>query len=372
MRTCSKILIASLLLIGTACGDDPAESAKETVSNAAANVSTNVDPSSIKERVEAEVVDRLDCSGYVREETRDSVAATLEGRDLEGLLAEPTKLARAVGAAALTTDTTVLLVGNISRLASQGHLQTAMGGQWDSLSCGDAPTEETCSDLLSGGDAGTIATSVVCEGDAVTAVRAQFDGGCKLFGTENSGAVNFERGNGVLSFEQFKLGSVNEVSGRMIVEVAEGEVNRLGLDTGTPIEIASNVGKSCEERLIMRSFEAIDTAANYSLDFDIERIVGEDTLRVRTVQGPASWGKPVDCSCPTTGSTVELTMTDPVGLGKEGIVQFAYGSASGDVCSESTAQILTWPDGCEGDDTCGRTVAEDLLGALVTTSCLSK
>lgn len=366
----NQLAIIVLATSVVACGDDLSSSA-DNAKNKVENATTNVDPGALKDDVESAVVDRLDCSGYVREETRNSIAASLEGQDFDGLLAEPTELARAVGAAALTTDTTVLLVGNISRLASQGHLQTAMTGQWDDLSCDTAPTVDPCSDLLNGVTAGEVTTSVVCESGQIASVRAEFSDGCQLFGTENGGAVNYERG-GTLDFDNMTLGTVNEVSGRMAVELTDGEIRRMLLDTADPVEIASNVGKSCEERLIMRAFDAIDSAESYSIDMDIERIVGDDVLRVRTVDGAAAWGKPVDCTCPVTGSALELTMTDPVGLGQEGTVQFAYGAAQGDVCGSSEASIMTWPEGCSGDESCGREIAESVLGALVTTSCVGR
>lgn len=359
----SLIATIALTLLGCGAVDDATDRAKEV------DAPDTSSAEQLEEDVRTAVVDKLDCSGMVREETRQLVGDALD-RDhveLDQLVTSPKELARMVAAAAATTDSTILLWGNVGEVLRHGYFPSALDGGWNEFGCDDRQSFQ-CQDALGGGVVGQGQTSVVCDQSAPTAVRAEFSGGCKLFGTENAGALEMSR-QSVVSFDQFELGSVRQVDGKIDVDVQSGELHRLEVDTGGALTVASNSGKSCEQRLTVRTLVAAKTLEQTRIDIDAERLADEKTVAVSTVGGPVHWQASSHCSCPTAGS-VELRVSNPVGLGKEGTLRLHYQPGQGERCSTVQAEVLSWPNGCEKIANCGRDTIESLMGDLVGAACV--
>lgn len=318
------------------------------------------------EEVKDEVVEKLDCSGVARQETRTQVRNALKGRDLEKLATKPADLARIVAGTAATTDTSALLFGNVGRLANQEYMRSAVAGSWSALECG-AEHSKTCEDALSDRSSGAVATAVQCSESEPEAVRAEYRDGCRLFGTKNSGAVTYRR-DSTLQFADFVVGTVRGVDGTLAVETESEEIRQISLDTGGALTVTSDPGKECEKETTIRELTATDREERADLSFDASRSSDGKTIRVQTPEDPVAYAKPVDCSCPSSGS-LQVRHSDPVGLGEPGEIRLDYSSGDGENCSKVEAEIRTWPEGCEGNESCGRNLAQDLVGELVTASC---
>jgi hypothetical protein len=318
------------------------------------------------EEVRDEVVEKLDCSGVARQETRSQVRNALEGRDLEKLAAKPAELARIVAGTAVTTDTSALLWGNVGRVVEQKYMRSVLTGTWSELECG-ARHSKTCNDALSDRTSGEVATAVQCSESDPDAVRAEYRDGCRLFGTKNSGAVTYNR-ESTLQFADFVVGTVRAVDGKVAVETESEEIRQISLDTGDALTVTRDPEKDCEKQTTIRELTATDRDHRADMSFDASRTSDDKTVRVRTPEDPVAYAKPVDCSCPTNG-TLQVRHSDPVGLGEPGEIQLSYSSGEGESCSKVEAEVLTWPEGCDGNKTCGRDLVQDLVGDLVTASC---
>lgn len=361
MKTRMIAVISAICVASAACGavDDAKEQAQGTEA-------PSVDE--LKEKVYAAVVDKLDCSGLVRQETRELVTQALDAGevDLERLAVSPTELARIVAAAAITTDSGVLLWGNVAQVLRQGHLASAVSDDWSSLNCAESTPFE-CEDALTGQVAGEGLTSVVCEGGEPVAVRAEFSGGCRVFGTENAGALELSR-DATVTFDEFTLGSVRQIHGSLSVEAETGQINRIEIDPGEQLTVSSNAGKSCEQTLTLRSLVAQDIGERTTIEIDAERLADGKTVAVKTLDGPVGWQESASCSCPTSGS-VELRTTDLLGQGEQGTLRLHYAPGQSERCSQVSAEIVSWPEQCEEVADCGRDTVERLAGSLVTAAC---
>ena len=365
-----KRLISMMLALGlTACGPDGGES-----NNAVPKPGDAAD--SVRAKVEEEVSDSLDCSGVVREETRNLVTRAIsDAEQFEDLVVAPEELARFVGAVVVSTDTTALLVGNVARIATLGHFPAALRGEWDELSCGEA-TVVPCVDELTEAEHGTATTSVVCEDGAPTAVRATFGEGCQLFVTENSGAVDLRRADGALAFDGFSIGSVRQLEGLLAVAVTDGVVKQVSVADDTGLSIASNAGKSCEERLTIRELVADLADDHTAIDIDAERLAGGETVSLLTPDAPAVWSKQGACTCPDPGSALEWGWKGFLKGEGDARLRLDYAEPkTDDSCASVTVDIMNWPEQCDGETTagdCGKAAVEALLGPVFSAACVPR
>lgn len=365
-----KRSISLVLTLGlAACGADDGES-----NNRIPNPGDAAD--SVRAKVEEEVSDSLDCSGMVREETRNLVTDAInEAEQFEDLVVEPEALARFVGAVVVSTDTTALLVGNVARIATLGHFPAALRGEWDDLEC-DAETVVPCVDELSGEERGSATTSVVCEDGAPTAVRASFAEGCQLFVTENSGTVDLRRADGALAFDGFSIGSVRQLEGLLAVAVTNGAVDRVAVADEVGLSISSNAGKSCEERLTIRELVADLADDHTAVDIDAERLAGGETVTLLTPDAPAVWSKHGACTCPDAGSALEWGWKGFLKGEGDARLRLNYAeSESAESCASVTVDVMNWPEQCDGEGAagdCGKAAVEALLGPIFSAACVPR
>lgn len=329
----------------------------------------------VKDDVQSSVVDKLDCSGTISQETRTLVTDALAAADFdpEELVATPEELARFIGAVAVSTDTTAMLVGNVAQIAKVGHLPAAHAGGWDQLMCDDETSAE-CTDLITAEASGTASSRVECEAGAPNAVRVDFADACTLFVTENDGAVTYRRDDGAYAFDDFALGSVRQLDGVLAVDFESGDTHRMTVGEDEGISVATNAGKSCEERLTVDRLVAESTAALLSIDIDATRLADEKTTSVSTPQGPAVFTRARNCVCPDPGSVMDWRWTGFVKGQGDANLRLRYAEASvEEKCADVSVEILSWPEQCDGESSdCGKQVVEDLLGPLVAATCVSR
>jgi hypothetical protein len=363
----SMFLVAAAL---TACDED--NPADDFVQNA---MNTEVPTSEeVVDAIKEEVQDRIDCSGYAREETRNLITAAITNQDVSDLVSEPAEVARLVGAVAVTTNTTALLVGNLLAMLKVGHLSQAATGQWDALTC-DSTEDFECEDALTGQKQGSGSTTVGCNDGVASKIAVEFRDGCQLSGTENNGAFEFLRTESALRFAEFTLGSVKKMDGDVTVNIDNGAVTSLEILTGSPLVISANAGKSCEERLTFRKMVATELEDRMNLALDIEKLADGSTYGIRTLENDAAWSKSLDCPCPIAMSGFDLLVPKPLGLADEtATLRFTYGeSASDDHCSEASVEVVEWPQSCGevGPADCGKAAIGNVLSSLVSATCVA-
>lgn len=363
MRT--WILNGLVLALMTSCGmteADPVQNAK-----------TKADD--VKDDVEAKVVDKLDCSGTITQETRTLISDALAAADFDpaALVTTPEELARFVGAVAVSTDTTAMLLGNVAQLATIGHMAEARAGTWDDMTCDDVRTVD-CTDLVAGTMSGQATSTVECDAGTPSAVRLNFTDDCTLFVTQNAGAVALQRESGAYEFEDFSLGSVRQVDGVLAVDFESTDAHRVTVGQSEGISIATNAGKSCEERLTIREMIAETTSAALSLEIDAERLANEKTMSIATPSGPATFTHANKCTCPDPGSVMDWRWTGFIkGMGDANL-RLNYLEAAPDTgCADVEVEILSWPDECDGETAdCGKSAVQGLLGPLVAATCVQR
>jgi hypothetical protein len=268
----------------------------------------------------------------------------------------------------VTTDSSVLLAGNLTQLVRQGHHPDALAGKWDEMTCDSVETFD-CEDPLTGASEGTGQTRVVCESDAPSAIETTFDDSCQIFGTTNDGSMSIGR-DGILAFDGFEVGSVRQLDGRLEVDAQVEQERSLALAEGAEMTVSTNAGKSCEETTTFRRFAVEDADASVTLSIDASRTSSEKTYTVTSQGDPMQWSKPVDCPCPGAGAVVDLSLENALGLDETGTMRVSYGAGDGDSCATATVEITTWPSACEEVEDCGRDVIEGLVGDLVTAACV--
>lgn len=370
--------LAKLLLVALAVGCGGVTGANNGDEDVDPNAQPNLDPNnlstSVKDKVGDEVVDRLDCSGFVREETRTLITDALQAADFapENLATSPQEIGRLVGSVVASTDATSLLVGNVVQIGRTGHMPMALGGQWDQLTCGET-TEFSCTDAISAEETGTGTSTVECDGEEVSAVRTSFSDGCRLFVTQNDGAVSLRRSDNVFVFDEFALGSVRQVDGELSLGFADEEVNRIEVAPDAEISVASNAGKSCEERLTIRELLAESEPGVASLTLDAERLSDGKTLGITTVE-PAAYSADRNCACPDPGAVIDWRWAGF--LDGEGVadLRFSYGEPNNDdTCASVDVEILSWPEQCDGESAdCGREAIQTILGPIVSAGCVAR
>ncbi len=374
------LTVLTIAALGTGCGLGDDNNGSATNNGTTVNNGQLPDPTetanNLKDKISTEVEDKLDCSGVVGEETRNLVTDAIAKANLDGdLVVSPTELARFVGGVALSTDTTAMMVGNVAQIARVGHLPQALGGQWDDFTCDDETTS-ACVDEISGEEKGSATTRVVCEEGAPTSVRATFDGGCQLFVTENSGALELRREDGRFSFDDFAIGSVRQVDGLLSVALDQGEVDRIDVAQGEGLSIASNAGKSCEERLTINQLVAEFAPAFTSVDIDAERLADEKTITLLTPDAPATWSKDAPCSCPDAGSAIEWGWKGFLMGQGDARVRLNYSEGNSDEsCATVDVELTNWPEQCDGEGAagdCGKKAVEELLGPIFTATCVGR
>ena len=174
-RLLGMLATAISIAVLSGCSDD-----NELIPNgdAAENLVEEVpSPGEVVDGLREEIEDRLDCSGYIREETRNLITDVVIDGDVSELDWEAGEIARLVGAAAVTTNTTALLVGNLVSMMQVGHLGRITEGDWDSLTCDSTATFD-CEDALTGERKGTGSTTVQCEQNSPAKIALNFAGGC--------------------------------------------------------------------------------------------------------------------------------------------------------------------------------------------------
>jgi hypothetical protein len=370
LRTPTLFALILFAATGAACGeDDPADEMVESTMNI--DVPT---PEEIVETIKEEVQDRIDCSGYAREETRNLITDTITNLDVSELVSEPEEVARLVGAAAVTTSTTALLVGNLLSMLKVGHLSQAVAGQWDALTC-DSVESFDCEDALTGQKQGSGSTTVGCSEGVASKIGVEFRDGCQLSGTQNEGSFEFLRTESALRFANFTLGSVKKMEGDVTVNVDNGALTSLEVLTSSPLVISSNAGKSCEERLTFRKMVATELDDRMNLELDIEKLSDGSTYGIRTLENDAAWSKAFDCSCPMAMSGFDILVPKPLGLADEtATLRFTYNDAgSEDSCSEANVEVVEWPQTCGdlGPDDCGKAAIGGVLSSLVSATCVA-
>lgn len=350
-----------------ACG--PAEERTNPIDETQAKVAE------VKDDVKTEVVDTLDCSGTITQETRTLVADALAAADFDPteLVTGPEELARFIGAVAVSTDTTAMLLGNVAQIARTGHVAAAHAGMWDTLACDDIVTSD-CTDAVTGATTGSVTSTVACDAGSPSAVELEFSDDCTLFVTRNAGAVSYRREGGAYEFDGLRLGSVRQVDGVLAATLEAGDVQRLVVSEADGISIASNAGKSCEERLTIRELVATTSPDALSADIDAERLADGKTMSLAMPMGPATFTRAANCACPDPGSVVDWRWTGFLKGQGDANLRLAYREATRpEACADVEVEILSWPSQCEGESTdCGKAATEALLGPLLAATCVAR
>lgn len=337
-------------------------------------IDMTVDAEETKDKVKDAVVDRLDCSGMVSEETRNLVTDAVDRASLgDDLTLAPPEVARLIGAVVASTDSTALLVGNIGAIAQLGHLPAAHAAQWDTLSC-DGGESDSCVDALTTSEQGTYESTVLCEAGEPTGVRVGFEEQCSLFVTENSGAVTLRRADAAYLFEDFGIGSVRQVNGALTASFDQGATATYTVSEGDGLSIASNAGKSCEERLTLSRLVAEQSEGLTAIDIDAERLSDGKTFSFSTPEGPARFTEATSCVCPDPGSVLDVRWQGFLkGQGDANLRLTYYGAEGGERCAEVGVEILSWPQQCDGESTdCGKGAMQELLGPLFSATCVAR
>lgn len=347
--------------------------AAETANNRAQNAKNEIDE--VKDSVEMKVVDKLDCSGTISQETRTLISDALTAADFdpEELVTTPEELARFVGAVAVSTDTTAMLLGNVAQIARIGHMGAAHAGAWDTLICGES-TAIACTDTITDVTRG-LATSVVeCDNATPGAVRVSFDDACTLFVTENAGSISYRRSDGAYAFDDFALGSVRQVDGLLAVSLESDDGLHLAVGEMEGISVATNEGKSCEERLTISRLIADAVSTGLSVDIDAERLADDKTMSIATPVGAATFSNAAPCTCPDPGSVIDWRWTGFIKGQGDANLRLSYAAATKEgACADVSVKVMSWPAQCDGAATdCGKSAVEKLLGPLVAATCVPR
>jgi hypothetical protein len=247
-----------------------------------------------------------------------------------------------------------------------------LSGRWDELTCGETETIR-CVDAISGEDHGGSTSTVECDGGDPTTVRMQFSDGCRLFVTDNDGAVSLRRSDGVFVFEELSLGSVRQVDGELNIGFDNDEVKSIEVAPDAEISVATNAGKSCEERLTIRELVAENAPGVASLTLDAERLSDGKTLGITTVQ-PAAFSTARNCACPDPGAVIDWHWAGFLEGQGEADLRLSYGEPENeDTCGSVDVEILSWPEQCDGESSdCGRQAIQTILGPIVSAACVSR
>jgi hypothetical protein len=354
------------------CGD--VDGAKDKVKDTGASARDK-----IAAKIEAELVDFLECDGGVKPSTIARVRELLRDPDelsLGDLVAAPEDVAELVGVAGLTVEAYVLLAKNFLLLFEQGHLTTLVEQGADGLTCGDTITL-ACT-------AGTGTTQVLCPAGQARTIRSSYTG-CVLSGTRLDGVMTVaipatDMTSALVSFDGLVLDEVTRVVGSAALDLdATKSAQTLAVQAMSGLQLISHGGsgggKSCGETLTLERLELGNEPARARVGFKGSKASVDATYALETFGAEdLAWDKPFACACPRPGAGLLLSVPRPLGrAGQTASMRVTYGAAAAGSCAVAKVEMVDWPTDCSflenPTSDCGKGAAQDVIAPLLTALC---
>jgi hypothetical protein len=334
----------------------------------------------LAEKIEAELVDFLECEKNVRPSTIQRIKTLLrdpEALTLKDLVSAPEDVAQIIGMAGLTVEGYVILLRNLELLFSQGHASQLLTQGVGSLNC-----EET---LTLACTAGTGTTKVLCPVNQPRQIESSF-AGCFLSGRKHDGQMRFtlppgEGTNVKVEFDRLVLDEVTRVVGDVTLQLgASSSAQSFSFEAMQGLEFISHggptSGRSCGELLRLERMAFLNQPERLQVGFKGNKQTPKESYAIETF-GPSdlNWSKPIDCPCPQPGAGMRITVPKPLGRADQtATMQVTYAAGDGATCAVARVEMLGWPTECSFLENprsdCGKKAAEEVVAPLLSAMCL--
>lgn len=330
-------------------------------------------------KIEAELVDFLECDGGVRPSTIARLQQIIKDPKqlkLKDLVVAPEDVAGLVGMAGLSVEGYVLLAQNFLLLFEQGHVKSLIEQGRDGLMCDDVLTL-ACT-------AGTGTTKVLCPQGGTRTIESSYSG-CVLRGRKHEGKMWIavpaaDQTSAQVTFGGLVLDEVTAITGDIALDLDATKTSQtLTLGEASELQIVSHGGpsggRSCGEQLTVSRLELGNTPMEAKIGVKGDKRTVDATYALETF-GPSqlSWAKPFACACPGVGSGLQVSVPRPLGRADQtATMRVTYGAGAAGSCATARVELVDWPTDCSflenPTSDCGKSAARDVIEPLLTAMC---
>lgn len=322
-------------------------------------------PEEIRDAVEDELFQSLECEDMARPSTLARVRAALDApsADTFGALAtDPADLATVVSFAGAEVEG-VMLAANMLNVVSQSDVvQELLAGGWDGVQCGE--------DVPLGCTAGEQATVVHCDvRGEVTGIDVSFER-CALQGTVLDGALQFKRlprddVHASLLITQLSIDEAKFLDGTVRVDIAHDGAFVANGAAALLEHGGFDGGLECGATLAANAFAMELSSVGGRVVLDGVRDSADEHIALR---GDIRYDTPVDgdggCACPSPGSSLFVDVPRPLGIdGETAGATITWGECN------ATVELSDWPEDCFAAGDCAKEATKTVLSGVFSALC---